>query len=58
MKIVGGIFEKMKILFIYFFLLRELPLILRVDRKRKKNELEIIARWPEISNLNEIGHLV
>ena len=34
-KILGAIFEKMKIL--YFFL-RELPLILRVDRKRKKKK--------------------
>ena len=33
MKIMGAIFEKMKIL---IFLLSEIPLILRVDRKRKK----------------------
>ena len=33
MKIVGGIFEKMKML--HFFLC-ELPLILRVDRKKKQ----------------------
>ena len=33
MKIVGAIFEKMKI---SIFFLCELPLILRVDRKRKK----------------------
>ena len=34
MKIVGTIFEKMKILNSFLF---ELPLILRVDRKQKKN---------------------
>ena len=33
MKIIGAIFEKMKIL---NFFLRELPLILGVDRKQKK----------------------
>ena len=38
MKIVGVTFEKMEI----NFFLRELPLILRVDRKRKK-ELKILA---------------
>ena len=54
MKMVGAIFEKMKIL---SFFLCELPLILRVDRKRK-NELEIFARAPLISNVNEIGRLV
>ena len=40
-----------------FFLSCELPLILRVVRKRK-NELEIFAREPKISNVNEIGQLV
>ena len=40
-----------------FFFLCELPSILRVDRKRK-NELEIFERGPEISNVNEIGKLV
>ena len=39
------------------FFLCEVALILRVDRKRK-NELEIFARGPQISNLNEIGQLV
>ena len=53
MKIVGAIFEKMKIL----FFLCELPLILRVDRKRK-NGLEIFSRGTQISNVNEIGQLV
>ena len=43
MKIVGAIFEKMKILI--FFLLCELPLILRVDQKRKK-ELKLFAGGP------------
>ena len=38
-KTVGAIFEKMKI----FFFLYELPLIFRVDRKRK-SKLEIFAR--------------
>ena len=42
MKIVGAIFEKMKI---KNFFLCELPLILRVDRKRKK-ELEIFVMGP------------
>ena len=51
MKIVGAIFGKMKIL---DFFLCKLPLILRVDRKRK-NELEIFARIPYIPNVNEIG---
>ena len=54
MKIVGAFFGKMKIL---IFFLCELPLILRVDRKRQ-NELEIFARGTQISNLNEIGQLV
>ena len=54
MKIVGANFEKMKIL---NFFLCELPLILRVARKRK-NELEIFVRGPYISNVNEIGKLV
>ena len=40
MKIVKAIFEKMK-----FFFLCELPLIFRVDRKRK-NKLQIIAKGP------------
>ena len=43
MKIVGAIFDKMK----YFFLC-ELPLILKVDRKRKKNKLQIVARGLDI----------
>ena len=38
MKIVGAIFEKMKILIVF---LCELPLILRVDRKRKKRATDI-----------------
>ena len=38
MKIVGAIFEKMEIL--HFFLC-ELPLILRLDRKRKKQAGDI-----------------
>ena len=38
MKIVGAIFEKMKIL---NFFLCEVPLILRVDRKRKKRARDI-----------------
>ena len=42
MKIVGAIFEKMKI---FNFFLGELPLILGVDRKQK-NELKIFAGWP------------
>ena len=54
MKIVGAIFEKVRIL---NFFLGELPLILRVDRKRR-NELEIFARGPQISNVNELGQLV
>ena len=54
MKIVKTIFEKKESL---NFFLCELPLILRVDRKREK-KLEIFARGPQISNLNEIGHLV
>ena len=52
-KIVGAIFEKMKIK----IFLSELPLILRVDRKRK-NKLDIFAMGPQISNMNEIGQLV
>ena len=57
MKIVGAIFEKMKIL---NFFICELPFILRVDRKRKKKKRarDIFARGPQISNLNEIRHLV
>ena len=43
MKIVGAIFEKMKIL---NFSLCELPLILRIDRKRKKKKLDIFASGP------------
>ena len=54
MKIDGAIFEKIKIL--HFFLC-QLPLILRVDRKLKK-QLEIFTLGPYISNLNEIGTLV
>ena len=53
-KIAGAIFEKIKII---IFFSCELPLIFRVDRKRK-NELEIFARGPQISNLNEIGQLI
>ena len=64
-EIVGAIFEKMKLL---NFFLCELLLILRVDRKRKrerererererKRELEIFAKGPYISYLNEIGQL-
>ena len=52
MKIVGAILEK-----INFFFFCELPLILRVDRKRK-NKLEIFAKGPYISNVYEIGQLV
>ena len=55
MKIVGGHFWENENF--SFFFLRELLLILRVDRKRK-NELEIFARGPYMSNLNEIGQLV
>ena len=40
-----------------FFFLCELRLILRIDRKRE-NELEIFARGPQISNVNQIGQLV
>ena len=40
---IWAIFEKMKIL--HFFLC-ELPLILGVDRKQKKNELKIFAGGP------------
>ena len=54
MKIVGAIFEKIKVLNLF---LGELPLILRVDRKRK-GELDIFARGPQISNVNEFGQLV
>ena len=54
-KIIVAIFEEMKIL---NFFLRELPLILRVDRKKKKRRQEILARGLQISNLNNIGHLV
>ena len=54
MKIVGAIFDEMKILIFFLF---ELPLILRVDRKRK-TELEIFARGPYISNVNDIGQFV
>ena len=54
MKIVGGIFDKMKI--VHFFLC-ELPLILGVDRK-EKNEIKIFAGGPQISNVNEIGQFV
>ena len=43
MNIVVAIFDKMIIL---NFFLCELPLILRVDRKRTKDELEIFARGP------------
>ena len=50
----GAIFEEMKIV---IFFLCELPLILGVGRKRK-NELEIFARGPKLSNLNEIGALL
>ena len=54
MKIVQTIFEKMEIL---NFFLCELPLILRVDLKLK-NRLEIFARGPYMSNVNEIGQLL
>ena len=50
----SSIFEEIKI--VNFFLC-ELPLILRVDRKRK-NELKIFARGPQISNVNGIVQLV
>ena len=53
MKIVGGIFEKMKML---NFFLCELPLILRVARKKK--EQQIFTRGLQILNLNKIGQLV
>ena len=43
MKIVGAIFEKMKI-----FFLCELPLILRVDRKREKRARDICKRTIDI----------
>ena len=51
MKIVGTIFEKM-----IFFLLRELPLVLEIDRKRKKwaknicrgiLDIEYERDWPD-----------
>ena len=53
-KIVGAIFEKIKM---YFFFSCELPLILEVGGEVKKR-LEIFTRGPQISNLNEIGRLV
>ena len=53
-KIVGAIFEKIKIL---NFFSCELPLILGVGGKLKKR-LEIFTCGPYISNLNEIGQLV
>ena len=56
MKIVGANFEKMEIL-IFFLILCELPLTLRIDRKWK-NELDIFARGTQISTLNEIGGVV
>ena len=49
MKIVGAIFGKMKF---FVFFLRELPLILRVDRKRAR---DIFARVSSISNFKKIG---
>ena len=54
MKIILAIFWNEN----FHFFECELPLILRVDRKQKKNALEIFARGPWISNLNEIGNLV
>ena len=54
MKIVGAIFEKIKIL---IFFLCELPLILRVVRKREKGH-EMSERGLQIQNLNKIGQLV
>ena len=53
MNIVETIFEKRKIL--NYFLMR-LPLILKVDRKKKRQE--IFATGLQISNLNKIGQLV
>ena len=53
MKIVGAIFDQMKIL----NFLCELPLILRVDRKRKKTSWKYL-QGDYISNVNEIGQLV
>ena len=46
MKIVGAIFEKMKIL---NFVLCELPLILRVDRKPKSRARDICKRTLDIT---------
>ena len=51
---VRDIFEKIEIL---NFFLCELPLTLRVARKRK-NRQKIFARGLQISNLNKIGKLV
>ena len=53
-KIVEAIFEKIEM---FNFFLCELHLILRVGRKQKY-ELEIFARGPYTSNLNEIDQLV
>ena len=41
MKIIGAIFEKMKI---YIFFLCQLPLIFGVDRKRKKKQAGDICK--------------
>ena len=46
MKIIAAIFEKIKI--VIFFFLYELPLILRVDRKRKKRARDICKRTLDI----------
>ena len=54
MKIVGAIFDKMKIL---NFFLCELPLILRVDRKRKKPAGDIWKGTLDM-DVNGIGQLV
>ena len=55
MKIVGAIFEEMKIL---NFFLCELPLILGLGWKLKKKGFEIFARGPYMSILNEIDGFV
>ena len=55
MKIVGAIFEKINILSVF---LCELPLILRVDRKRIKKRAGDICKGILESNVNEIGQLV
>ena len=54
MKIVGAIFEKIKIL---NFFLSELPLILKIDRKRKTIK-KYLQENSYIKDLNEIDQLI